>query len=123
MVKKYRGSKAAFTGRYGAFDHTMNVVQIPSSATADTERETLATGLKCSSPIEMKNDQKERHGYSTIAAIMMMWAEVPKDDTPELNEQTRIVITEDSSEYLIRKVKRWPHVNPFFYELHVEDET
>lgn len=123
MSKHYMGMEHALKSQFGALDLVLNVIRVPAAATADTQRETVITGLQCSSPIEMKNDQKERNGYGTIAAVMMMWAEVPTDNTPKVEEQMLIVITEDSSEYLIRKVKYWPHIDPQFLELHVEDET
>lgn len=121
MPRSYTGSESALLGTFGVLDHTANIVDIPDAAVSDTERETLIAGLMCNSPIEMKNDQKERNGYSTVAAILMMWIQVPSSG--EIKEQQRIVITENSSEYLIRKVKKWPHVDPIFIELHVEDET
>jgi hypothetical protein len=122
MPRYYVGTRGTQRGVYGAFDHTLDVIEIPASATADTERTVVYRGMKCTSPIEMKNDQRERHGYTTLAALMMMWSEI-QPGTTRIKEQQRIRINDrDNYEYLIRKVKYWPNDTPIFIEIHVEDE-
>lgn len=85
-----------------------------------TDRTTLQTELACSSPIEMKNDEKERAGLGSVASIGMMWAKIPSTGIV-IQERDRVII--GALDFRVRKVKAWPMVNPEFYELHVEDES
>lgn len=93
---------------------------VPTNATADTDRTIIQTNLKCSAPIEMKNDEKERAGLGTIASITLLWTAVPENSV-EITEKHRILL--NGIDYRIRKVKKWPMINPDYYELHAEDET
>lgn len=90
----------------------------PNPATED-DRTVIDANIKCTEPLEMLNDQKERHRYATLASIMLAWIKVPA--SPPLEEDRLIM---QGLNYRIRKVKAWPAVsNPAFYELHIEDES
>lgn len=93
---------------------------VPDNATADTDRTVVQSDLRCSHMQELKNDEKERARLSTVASILMVWTELPENDIV-ITEGHRVLI--GGIDFRIRKVKAWPAINPFFYELHVEDET
>lgn len=100
-------------------DLECSIERIDDDAAVDTDRTVIQQTLSCSSPIEMKNDEKERAGFGTVASIGMMWTKLPAAGIV-IQERDRIVI--DTLDLRVRKVKAWPMVNPEFYELHVEDE-
>jgi len=93
--------------------------RLKDSPTSVTDRNIIDPNIKSTEPIEMLNDEKERHKYATVVSIMMAWIKVPS--SPPM-ENDRLVMQGIS--YRIRKVKAWPAViRPAFYELHLEDES
>jgi hypothetical protein len=93
--------------------------RLKDSPTSVTDREIIDPNIKCTEPIEMLNDEKERHMYASMVSIMMAWIKVPLK-TPMEND--RLIM--QGLSYRIRKVKAWPAViRPAFYELHLEDES
>lgn len=84
-----------------------------------TDRTIVNAAVKLTQPIEMLNDEKERHRYGTVTSILMIW--MVKPDIGEPLERDRLVI--EGADLRVRKVKKWPALGPVaFYELHLEDE-
>lgn len=85
----------------------------------DDDRTVIDSAVKCTEPIEMLNDEKERHRYGTVSSIQMIWIRNPSAPP---KERDRLIL--DNKNLRIRKVKAWPNTsNPAFYELHAEDEA
>ena len=85
----------------------------------DSDRTILDATVKITPPLEMLNDEKERHRYGTVASIQMAWCLAPAS---EPKERDRLV--SNGIDFRIRKVKPWPNIaTPAFYELHIEDES
>lgn len=97
---------------------TGSIERLIDNPTYEDDRQVVDGKARFTPPIEMLNDQKERHRYGTPSSILMIWtfdlAGVPK-------EKDRLVVP-GGKNYRIRKVKAWPTTNPAFYELHIEDE-
>ena len=100
---------------------TGTLERLKDSPVDDTDRTLIATAINVSPPIEMQNDERERHRYAQMASIQMAWtygltaAQEPKE---------RDRLTMNGKDYRIRKVKRWPDITtPAFWEIHIEDET
>lgn len=85
----------------------------------DTDFEIVDDNFKITPPIEMLNDEKERHRYGTVASIMLVWCAKPSEYP---KERDRLI--SNGINYRVRKVKAWPQVDePAFFELHIEDES
>lgn len=98
---------------------TGSLQRLKDSPADDNDRTVIDAAVKCTEPIEMLNDEKERHRYATLAAIQMIWIQNP--DAPP-KERDRLIL--DGKNMRINKVKAWPNTsNPAFYELHAEDES
>jgi hypothetical protein len=93
--------------------------RLKDSPTGPTDRTIIDATVKLTPPIEMLNDEKERHRYATVSSILMTWC-LPPDGEPQ--ERDRLVM--GTFDFRIRKVKKWPSgtLTPAYYELHVEDE-
>ena len=100
--------------------HTCSLQRVPQDATADTERTVIQAELRCTSPIELKNDERERDQMGTVAALHMMWTKLPEAGET-IRERDRIII--GTYDFRVLKVKPWPVVDPVYYELHIEDEN
>ena len=100
-------------------DQTCALQRVPDNATSDSDRTTIQAALRCTQPIEMKNDERERAKMSSVAAICLFWTMVP-DNGQTIQERDRILL--NGVDYRVRKVKAWPMVDPQYYELHIEDE-
>ena len=97
---------------------TGSLERLKDTPSSESDRTVLDAAVKCTPPIEMHNDEKERHRYGTVVAIQMCWIMIP-DSRPQ--ERDRFVM--DGKNFRIRKVKAWPNTSsPAFYELHLEDE-
>lgn len=85
----------------------------------DLDVNVIDNDFKITPPIEMLNDEKERHEYGTVSSILLAWCRKPAG-APK--ERDRIV--SNGVNFRVRKVKAWPSVaEPAFYELHLEDES
>ena len=49
----------------------------------DNDRTILDANLKITPPLEMHNDEKERHRYATVAAIQLAWCLAPASEPKE----------------------------------------
>ena len=97
---------------------TAKIERLKDSPVSATDRTLIDSAVKITPPIEMLNDEKERHRYGTVSSILMAWLYKP---AAEPEERDRLTL--DGRDYRVRKVKRWPQVtNPAFFELHLEDE-
>lgn len=93
--------------------------RLKASPVDDSDVTVVDDDFKITPPIEMLNDEKERHRYGTVASILLAWCMKPAG-APK--EKDRLV--SGGIDYRIRKVKVWPNVaEPAFYELHLEDES
>ena len=102
-----------------AATETASLQELKADPVDDSDRTILDANLKITPPLEMLNDEKERHRYGTVASIMMTWCLAP---TQPPKERHRLV--SNGKDYRIRKVKPWPDIPaPAFYELHIEDES
>lgn len=100
-------------------DRTGTLERLKDNPVSDTDRTVIDTDVKITAPIEMQNNEKERHRYGQVVSILMAWTYEPAAD---ILEHDRLTI--DGIDYKIRKVKKWPqHPTPAFYELHLEDES
>lgn len=98
---------------------TATLERLKDNPIGPADRTLIDSALKISPPIEMQNDEKERHRYATVSSILMAWVYEPAGEPEERDR-----LTLDGRDYRIRKVKRWPQVNnPAFFELHLEDES
>jgi hypothetical protein len=85
----------------------------------ETDLTVIDADFKITPPIEMLNDEKERHTYGTVSSILLAWCRKPAG-APK--EKDRLI--SGGIDYRVRKVKAWPNVaEPAFYELHLEDES
>lgn len=79
----------------------------------------VANDFKITPPIEMLNDEKERHRYGTVSSILLAWCA-----KPAVSPKERDRLVSGGINHRVRKVKAWPNVaEPAFYELHLEDES
>lgn len=101
-------------------DQEASLQRVPDDAASDTEREVIQALLRCSQPVELKNDERERNKMGTVASLAMLFC-FPPDTGVVIKERDRLIISDQ--DFRIRKVKKWPMIDPAFYELHVEDES
>lgn len=98
---------------------TGSLERLKDNPVDDSDRTILDPAVKLMPPMEMQNDEKERHRYATVASILMTWC-LPPAAAPA--ERDRVVM--NGRDYRIRKVKEWPGgATTSFYELHLEDES
>ena len=98
---------------------TGSLERLKDNPISDTDRTIVNATVKLTPPLEMLNDEKERHRYGSMTSILMIWMIVP--DVGEPAERERLVI--DGQDLRVRKVKRWPAIGEAaFYELHLEQE-
>lgn len=98
---------------------TGSLQRLKDNPVSDTDRTVIDPAVKFTPPLEMQNDEKERHRYATVTSILMSWC-LPPAGPPK--ERDRVVM--NSIDYRVRKVKAWPSTpTPAFYELHLEDES
>jgi len=93
--------------------------RIKPSPVDENDFNVIDDDFKITPPIEMLNDEKERHRYGTVSSILLAWCMKPAGPP---KEKDRLI--SGGIDYRIRKVKSWPNVvEPAFYELHLEDES
>jgi hypothetical protein len=116
MPSKYNYHKSAL--KYLCV-HSATLERLKDSPADDDDRTLIDANLKMSPPIEMQNDEKERHRYASQFSIMMAWTYAPASEPKERDR-----LTMEGVDYRVRKVKKWPQTaNPAYYELHLEDES
>ena len=104
--------------KYAATE-SASLQELKADPVDDDDRTILDANVKITPPLEMLNDEKERHRYGTVASIQMTWCLAPASPPKERHR-----LVSNGKDYRIRKVKAWPDVPiPAFYELHIEDES
>lgn len=92
------------------------ISRVPSAATSETDRETMATGVKSSHPYPASAEAIERAGLSTTAQLY----EVFTENSAEI--QVNRLITVSSSEYRIRGIGEWQNGSGSYLHLLIEEE-
>jgi hypothetical protein len=97
---------------------TVSIERLKDSPSSETDRDIVDSEAKMTSPIEMLIDLKERYRYGTTQSIQMAW--IPLMDAEPLEKD---IVIHSEVTYKVRKVQRWPRINPAFYELHLEEDN
>ena len=100
------------------WDQTADIATIPDNATADSDRETVVSSLRCSRVVELTAEDKQRAGMGSVMSLGQVSTEVP---AVVFDENDRFICA--GVDYRIRKIIKVPVVDPKAWFLYVEDES
>jgi len=98
------------------WSNTCDIKRSPGDVAGFDTPTHLYNALDCSQVFEIAEEDKERGFLATASVPLMVYVDLNDEEAIQVHE----VIEINNVSYTVIMSKRWPHEDPFYYELIVE---